>query len=420
MKRVDAKPLGALIALVVVAIAVTGYILIHQRLPLPWEQAYTVKAEFPSAQAVTPGQGQQVTVAGVKVGEVSAVNLVDGRAVISMRIEKNKLRSVGVNARMLIRPKTPLQDMSIDLDPGPPSQRSIGSRVIPLAQTRSNVNVDEVLSGVDADVRSYLQIMLASFGRGFDKRGINLRHVLQASTPTVSALNGLDRTLQGRRSDLRDLVGHLRSLTGALAAQRQSIQTLVQAGSATFTTLGAEQAPLKRSLALLPGTLKRANGVLKSIVPFSNQLAGTARDLVPVASDLGPTLTRLRPFVQDAKPAVDVLRKLTPEAQPLAQDLQRSLQKLRPTTPQLAQILKTTQYALNELAYQPAAPDKGFLFWLAWFGHDVNSMLSTQDANGAVWRTVVIAACTTVVPLPGIVDSLKPLFAVPNLCPKSE
>ena len=53
---------------------------------------FEVKAEFSTAQAVTPGQGQTVDIAGVPVGEIKKVDLEDGRAVVTMSI-KRKYRS---------------------------------------------------------------------------------------------------------------------------------------------------------------------------------------------------------------------------------------------------------------------------------------------------------------------------------------
>jgi phospholipid/cholesterol/gamma-HCH transport system substrate-binding protein len=53
--------------LVVAAIVVTGYILQEQRLRIPIleEKPFELKAEFTTAQAVVPGQGQSIRVAGV-------------------------------------------------------------------------------------------------------------------------------------------------------------------------------------------------------------------------------------------------------------------------------------------------------------------------------------------------------------------
>ena len=80
--------------LVIGAAAIGGYILSNQRFYLPaWVPVlgtdfYEVKAELPTAQAVVPGQGQTVNIAGVKVGEVGDVRLENGRAVVTMKIKE--------------------------------------------------------------------------------------------------------------------------------------------------------------------------------------------------------------------------------------------------------------------------------------------------------------------------------------------
>ena len=73
--------------MVVIAAAVGGYILAHENLKLPgWvpvlgREYFTLKADFQTAQAVTPGQGQAVTIAGAKIGEIASVDLQNGIAV---------------------------------------------------------------------------------------------------------------------------------------------------------------------------------------------------------------------------------------------------------------------------------------------------------------------------------------------------
>src|SRR4029453_2363220 len=84
---------AAIIGLVLVAVLVSSVILSNQRLTLPgWvpvigQDFYEIEAELSTAQAVTPGQGQTVNVAGVEVGEIKSVKLEDGRALIGMKIE---------------------------------------------------------------------------------------------------------------------------------------------------------------------------------------------------------------------------------------------------------------------------------------------------------------------------------------------
>src|SRR3712207_3071240 len=92
MRRAIGKQLGdflAILALLLLATGIAGYILSNQRLrfPVVQEETFRVKAELPDAQAVQPGQGQNVVVAGVKVGLIGKVELENGRAVVNLDLE---------------------------------------------------------------------------------------------------------------------------------------------------------------------------------------------------------------------------------------------------------------------------------------------------------------------------------------------
>src|SRR5215218_5027728 len=111
----------AIIGLILISGAVAVYILENQRLKLPaWvpvvgKEFFVIKADMSTAQAVTPGQGQTVNVAGVEVGEISNVELKDGKAVITMKMQPEYSR-VYRNATVLLRPKTGLKDMVAELE----------------------------------------------------------------------------------------------------------------------------------------------------------------------------------------------------------------------------------------------------------------------------------------------------------------
>ena len=80
------------------ALAVTAYLTTHERLRFPWQHVKRIYAEFSNAQAVTPGQGQTVTVAGVKVGEIGGVRLENGLAVLEL-FRGRSLRPSGAGER---------------------------------------------------------------------------------------------------------------------------------------------------------------------------------------------------------------------------------------------------------------------------------------------------------------------------------
>jgi phospholipid/cholesterol/gamma-HCH transport system substrate-binding protein len=79
----------AIVVLVVIATAVAGYVLHNERLRFPFiqEAPFKLKAELQTAQAVTPGQGQTVRVAGVRIGDLAKVDLKNGRAIVTLDID---------------------------------------------------------------------------------------------------------------------------------------------------------------------------------------------------------------------------------------------------------------------------------------------------------------------------------------------
>ena len=86
--------------------------------PIVGKDHYRLDARFESANGVMPGQGQAVTIAGVDVGKVESVRLDRGQAVVRLRLEKQYGSRVHPDATVLLRPKTPLKDMVVELEPG--------------------------------------------------------------------------------------------------------------------------------------------------------------------------------------------------------------------------------------------------------------------------------------------------------------
>ena len=105
--RKHLKDFAAVIGLIVVAIAVSSVILSNQRLTLPgWvpvigKDFYEIEAELSTAQAVTPGQGQTVNVAGVPVGQIAKAEVKNGVARITLDITTDAFRERYDRARRI-------------------------------------------------------------------------------------------------------------------------------------------------------------------------------------------------------------------------------------------------------------------------------------------------------------------------------
>src|SRR3954447_24351245 len=98
-----------------------------------------------------------------------------------MDIDEKKSGPIYRNLKLLLRPKTGLNDMSIQVDPGTPDAgRVTDGDVVPESATQPTRNPDEVFAGLDADSRRYLAIMANAGGQGLNGRGVDLRRMIKA------------------------------------------------------------------------------------------------------------------------------------------------------------------------------------------------------------------------------------------------
>jgi hypothetical protein len=221
--RTHLTDFGAILVLLALSVVVAGYVLSHERFQFPLIESspFTLNAEF-SAQAVTPGQGQSVRVSGVQIGLIGNVTLKNGIADVQLQINDEYKNLIHTDATALLRPKTGLKDMFIEVDPGAkPAPVAKPGWTMPVSNTLPDVDVDEILSSLDGDTRNYLNLLVNGAGQGLrGKGGDELAQVLERFEPTHQDLARLNRAVAVRGTDLRQLVNSLQRLNTALATKQ--------------------------------------------------------------------------------------------------------------------------------------------------------------------------------------------------------
>jgi len=178
---------------------------------------------------------QTVRVAGVRIGDIGAVELKDGRAIVRMDIDRKYEDMVHTDATALLRPKTGLKDMFIQLDPGTDGAPVAKENwTIPVDSTSPDVNPDEILSTLDSDTRDYLRLLISDLGRGLKGRNGDLRDLFRRFEPTHRDLAAVNGAIAERRTNLRRLITSLNQLNGELASHDDDIAGLVTASSAVL------------------------------------------------------------------------------------------------------------------------------------------------------------------------------------------
>lgn len=333
---------GYLVAFGCVAFVVSN---VARTLYLPTQ---TVSFEVDSARAVQPNV-QEVKVLGIPAGQISKVELKNGRAVITAKVEK-KYGPIFRNARATLRPQTVLQDMFLDVtDRGQPSAgMATGDHPLPASQTLTSVNVAEVLQTFDVDTRARLGQLLRDLGGGFNARGNDLRTSFVQVMPFLKVAGRLSRQLTARSTMTRRLVHNTAILTGELARRDTEVRTLVSEGARTLGALGASSGDLESTIAELPPTLSAIDSSFTAVRGVLGDVDGALLALRPVAGELPGGLAALRrlsatgdPALARLQPPVHQLVPLAGSLKPLSQELRGAVLKLRPQTGALDHVTRT-------------------------------------------------------------------------------
>jgi phospholipid/cholesterol/gamma-HCH transport system substrate-binding protein len=405
--RTHYRDVLAVIGLLIAALFATTVILINQRTSLPaWvpligTDRFELHADFSTAQAVTPGQGQSVDIAGIKVGDVSGVRLENGHAVVSMEVDNKYAPLIHKDSSLLLRPKTGLNDMVVEVDPGTQSSpRVTEGSTIPLANTQPNVQPDEFLASLDADTQQFLKLLLANGAEALDPeqgRGIKLSNALRRLDPFARDISRISGALADRRQNIANSIHNFQLLSTELGNKDQDLANFVDASSASLAPFAREQASLRQAIQELPGTLQATKGALKSANAVALQSGPALKKSLPGSRATGAALRALRPlFRQTAGPIQNQIRPFTQQVRSPVTHIAQLSQGLGTATPGLKTGFTDLNLGLNALAYNPQqSNDQGYLFYVPWLNHNLQGNYLLQDAYGPIRRGILLISCST-------------------------
>jgi phospholipid/cholesterol/gamma-HCH transport system substrate-binding protein len=418
----------AIALLVLIGLASAYVIVQNQRLRIPVleERPFELRAEFETAQAVVPGQGQTLRVAGVEVGDVEDVELEDGVAVVTFAVDRDFL-PVYRDATILMRPQTALKDMFFELDPGTERAGEIEEGgTVELANTAPDVNLDQVLAGLDNDTRAYLKLLLVSGGQALKGRDSDLGRLLGSLGPLTRDIDRINSKVAERSESLRRLITNFNQLTREVGRSERSLTDLVTASDTTIGAIAEQDPSVRRAIELLPGTLARSRTALVHIAAFADELGPALGDLRPFARNLDSVNASTRRLAVKTTPVIKgEIRPFVRTARGPVRDLGVASRNLAKATPKLTVVAREVNRLGNMAAYNPggaeppdaASRDEGYLYWAAWLGHNSSSVFQAQDAHGVERRIYLTIGCRQALsllgasPLAPAVTGLQQLFA---------
>ena len=320
---------NAVVGILVLAV-LAGIVYLGFARGLPFGHHHTVKAVFRTANGIMPGS--PVRIAGVNVGKVTEVDHLGGgheAAVVTMRIDKSGL-PLHRDARAAIRPRIFLEgNFFVDLSPGSPSARVLGDGgTIPINQTKGPVQLDQVLTALQADSRRQLQVLLDEYSKGISGAGADgYRKSMRYWKPAYRDSAIVADAQRGENPhDLSSYLKHAGTVAGALDRVPRRLQDLVTDFDATARAFATNDTQLAAAVQELPRTLSTGSAALTRL----NAAFPATRRLVV---DLRPAVRSSGPALKAGVPFADQLRGLVspPELRGLVADL-------RPTVPALARL----------------------------------------------------------------------------------
>jgi phospholipid/cholesterol/gamma-HCH transport system substrate-binding protein len=410
----------AIAGLAVIGVAIAVYILSQQdlRFPLVEKSPKRIEMELSNAQAVQPGQGQTVRVAGVEVGRISDVKVEDGVAVVSLEIEPEYKDLIRRDATALLRPKTALKDMFVEVDPGRGKPVPEGGRIT-VENTLPDIDPDEIYSALDADTRPYLKLLVVGAGKGLDGRWDDLREVFRRLEPIHRDLARVTRATARRREALKELIHDYGLLMTELGSHPQDLRRLVTASRTVFDALANEDSEITESVARLPGSLNASARALANVREFAPVLRSSLESLRPPIRKLDETNEAVTPFLRQTEPVIRTeIRPFVRAARPWTDDLRLAARDTAKAMPDLKTSFGELNRFFNIGAYNPGgaegldgksiseqrARQEGLLYWLAWTAQNGVSLFSTADGQGP-WRRVTICGVPAAV-LTSIVEDV--------------
>ena len=364
-------------------------------LPFVGEEFEHISAEFSTAQAVTPGQGQAVDIAGIQIGKVTSVDLENGHAVVGMDIEPQYMKLIHPDASFLLRPKTNLNDMIVEIEPGTGKGKVEDGAHFDLTQTEPNTNLDAFLATLDADTRQYIQLLVAGGAQGIGGRGKQLSNALRRFQPFVHYTAKLNKAVAARHVALSHVIHNFGLLTNELARHDAAVKRFVTSSKDALGNFANQQQSVQAAFEEFPSALQAARAGLASSNRFSQAAYPTLIKLIPQAQALTPAFKATeRLFSETTAPIRDQIRPFVRQTRPVLTHGTEAAKPFEKTVRSFGNSLGGFNSFLNELSYKPKGSRQSYLFYLPWLNHNFNTVFNIQDAGGPLLRSLTLISCT--------------------------
>jgi phospholipid/cholesterol/gamma-HCH transport system substrate-binding protein len=349
-------------------------------------------------------KGDDVQVGGRRIGSVNDITLTNNnlaRIKVSIGDAYAPLHQ-GTTALVRATSLSGIANRYIALTPGPNSNQSLpGGATIGTDSTTSIVDLDQLFNTLNAPTRKGLQEFIQGSATQYQGKGLEANQSAKYFGPSLSSTDQVIVQVLRDQGAFTNFLANSSKLVTDVAARRNDLSSLVANANATAGAIAQENTSFDTDLALLPGTLRKANTTFVNLRATLVDLTTLVNTSKPVAPKLAPFFSALRPLVREAVPTFNALSKVLflPGPNNDLNDLMKKLPALQKAAkPSFADSITALQKSQPVVQFiRPYTPE--FVGWLRDFGQGASS----YDANGHYARIQPIFNATSpnsLIPLP--------------------
>lgn len=325
---------------------------------LPGRTYTYISADF--SDIGTLGEGKEVRIDGVRVGQVSGVRYVDGgTARVDMRLEGDY--EVREDATAAVQNVSALGKKFVELDLGDESKGLLGDRVIAVASTQASTSLEDILADLDKPTLKALRGALGELSNGVGGHSSDLSDLLRVAPDLLTDLETVAGSLTSPKADLEGVLTSADTLVSRFEGREDELRGLLVDAGTTLEAVGVDDGkPLEDTLANLPSAMKAARRGLDAVNRPLTDVRSTVSEVRPGAGALGDATPDLRHFLTSSVPTLEQVPGVAEQADPALADLTRTIADARPLVGRVRTGVASLAAILDPLS--PYADDIGRFF----------------------------------------------------------
>jgi phospholipid/cholesterol/gamma-HCH transport system substrate-binding protein len=319
---------------------------------------YEVRGIFDNGGFIVPGE--DVRVAGAKVGTVDSVDVTDkdetasleggphavpGKAVVVMKITDAGFADFRRDASCLIRPQSLIGEKYIDCEVTqprapdsnpPPSLKQIpdgepgaGQYLLPLENNGKAVDLDLINNIQRLPFAQRFRLILNDLGAGLASRGADLSEIVRRADPALRQFDRVLAILAAQNHALAKLNSDSDAILAPLARERAHVAGFIDTAGETAEASAEHRTDIERGLAKFPRTLSELRLTMRDLGGFSREATPVFEDFGKAAPSLAVASRQLAPFATATNISLRSLGDAAEQAGPLLVEADPTIVQLR-------------------------------------------------------------------------------------------